>query len=207
MTKLPEPENLQMLRHRFSRTIEMGVAYNTFLNREVLIGSDKTCLNDFVLVQTTHTLLITYYSFIFSLFDPSAVNFKIITESISAELPPDMHEIRNLILEQWEKIKKPMAIIRHKIGFHHSQSQTDVDFGYTNYSKIHPLSPELIMMALRVFFRRLDDIYSSNEPYAIKPVEKDTLVLMDQVRKMKEYIEKNPHQDIFENLRESLDGF
>lgn len=36
MNKLPEPEDLQMLRHRFSRTIEMWVAYNTFLNREVL---------------------------------------------------------------------------------------------------------------------------------------------------------------------------
>jgi len=201
MTKLAEPEDLQMLRHRFGRTIEMWVAYNTFLNREVLVGNDKTCINNHVVFQTTHTLLIAYYSFVFSLFDPSAVNFRKITEKILDELPSDAREARDLVLEQWAKIEKPLTIIRNNIGFHHSVKQKGADFGYENYGNIHPLSTELIMQALRVFFRRVDGVFESKESYGIAPAENDTLALMEQVRRMKEYIIQNPYEDVFKSLR------
>ncbi|WP_233963236.1 MULTISPECIES: hypothetical protein [Enterobacterales] len=207
MTKLPEPEDLQMLRHRFSRTIEMWVAYNTFLNREVLVGNDKTCLNDIIVFQTTHTLLIAYYSFIFSLFDPSAVNFKKITEKILPHLPPDAHEARGLVLEQWGKIEKPLTIIRNTIGFHHSAKQKGASTGYQNYGNIHPLSTELIMQALRVFFRRVDGVFESSEPYGVAPAEDDTVALMEKVRGLKEYIVENPHEEVLKSLRTLLSDF
>ncbi|WP_272692320.1 hypothetical protein [Providencia sp. PROV164] len=207
MTKLVEPEALQMLRHRFSRTIEMRVAYNTFLNREVLVGNDKTCLNDIIVFQTTHTLLIAYYSFIFSLFDPSAVNFRKITEEILPHLPPDAHGARDLVLEQWEKIEKPLTIIRNTIGFHHSAKQKGASTGYQNYENIHQLSTKLIMQALRVFFRRVDGVFESSELYGITPDEDDTVALMAQVRKLKEYIVENPHEEVFKSLRTLLSDF
>lgn len=201
MTKLPEPEDLQMLRHRFSRTIEIWVAYSTFLNREVLVGSDKTCLNDIVVFQTTHTLLIAYYSFVFSLFDPSAVNFKDITEKILPHLTPDAREARDLVLEQWGEIEKPLTIIRNNIGFHHSAKLKGASTGYQNYGNIHPLATELIMQALRVFFRRVDGVFESSEPYGDAPDENDTVALMEQVRKLKEYIVENPHEEVLKSLR------
>lgn len=207
MPKLPEPEDLQMLKHRFARTIEMGVAYNTFLKREVLVGNDKTCLNDMIVYQTTHTLLISYYSFIFSLFDPSAVNFKSISEKLLPHLQEDAHEARDLILEQWEKIKTPLSKIRNNIGFHHSPKQKGADIGYQNYGNIHPYAIELIMQALRVFFRRVNTVFESSEPYGIEPNEKDTLALMDHVRKLKEYIDENPHEEMFKNLKALLSDF
>jgi len=207
MTKLPEPEDLQMLRHRFARTIEVWVAYNTFLSREVFVGEDKICLNNLVVEQTTHTLLIAYYSFVFSLFDPSAVNFKNITEKVLPHLPQDAHEARDLVLEQWKNIEKPLAIIRNNIGFHHSTSQKGAKAGYQNYANIHPLATELIMNGLRVFFRRVDGVFESREPFGIAPDEEDTVALMAYVRKLNEHIVQNPHEEIFKNLRALLSDF
>lgn len=204
MPKLPEPEDLRMLRHRFARTIEMGVAYNTFLKREVLVGNDKTCLNNIIGFQTTHTLLIAYYSFVFSLFDPSAVNFKKITENILPYLPQDAREARDLVLEQWEEIKIPLTLIRNNIGFHHSPKQKGASIGYQSYGNIHPYATELIMQALRVFFRRVDAVFESSEPYGVAPNENDTVALMDYVRELKEYIVKNPHEEVFKNLHALL---
>lgn len=204
MPKLPEPEELQMLRHRFARTIEIWVAYNTFLNKEVLVGEFHTCLNDIIVFQTTHTLLITYYSFVYSLFDPSAVNLKKIKDEILFHLPQqDAHEALDLVLEEWEKIRTPISIIRNNIGFHHSSQQKGARAGYQSYGKIHPYSTEIIMQALRVFFRCVDGVFQSNEPYGIEPSESDTLALMEHVRELKKYIVENPHENIFEKLSSS----
>ena len=88
MTKLPEPESLGTLRHRWARTIEVWVAYRTFLHREVFVGPDRVCLNPLVVQQTTHTLLACYYSFLYSLFDPSGVNFDRVSKDLLPSLPP-----------------------------------------------------------------------------------------------------------------------
>ncbi|QOJ20856.1 MAG: hypothetical protein HRU77_09220 [Gammaproteobacteria bacterium] len=200
MPKLPEPEDLKMLRHRFSRTIEIWVAYNAFLNREVFVGSDKTCINDVVVFQTTHTLLVAYYSFVYSLFDPSAVDFKGITEKTLSHLPQDAREARDIVLEQWEKIKTPISIIRNNIGFHQSPKQKGASRGYENYGNVHPYSTELIMQALRVFFRRVDSVFESSEPYGNKPAEIDTVVLMDRVKKLEQHIAAHPHEEVFKDL-------
>lgn len=200
MSKLPEPEDLKMLRHRFSRTIEMWVAYNTFLSREVLVGNDKTCLNDVVVFQTTHTLLIAYYSFVYSLFDPSAVDFKGITEKTLPHLTQDAQEARDIVLEQWENIKTPISIIRNNIGFHQSPKQKGASRGYENYGNIHPYATELIIQALRVFFRRVDSVFESSEPYGKEPIEADTVSLMELVRKLQQYIVSHPHEEVFKDL-------
>lgn len=41
MTLLPEREDVERLRFRWHRLIEIWVAYNVFLNRQVVVGRDK----------------------------------------------------------------------------------------------------------------------------------------------------------------------
>lgn len=195
-----------MLRHRFARTIEIWVAYNTFLNREVLVGPDKVCINDVVVFQTAHTLLVAYYSFVYSLFDRSAVDFQAITEKTLPHLPQDAREARDIVLDQWEQIRSPISIIRNNIGFHQSPKQKGSSRGYENYGNVHPHATELIMQGLRVFFRRVDAVFESTEPYGTQPTEADTLALMDLVRRLKQDLIDHPHDELFKNLRKLFDG-
>ncbi|WP_168733719.1 hypothetical protein [Enterobacter cloacae] len=63
------------------------------------------------------------------------------------------------------------------------------------------------MQALRVFFRQVDGVFESSEPYGVAPVEDDTVALMEQVRRLKEYIVENPHEEVFKSLRTLLGNF
>lgn len=199
-----ESEELAMLRHRFGRAIEISTAYHTFNNREVAVGPDKICINEVVRFQVTHTLLITYYSFIYSLFDPSGVNFAKISKQISPFIARDGQEAASLAIEKWQEIRTPMAIIRSNIGFHHSDEAKGANKGYESYGNIHPLAPELIMQALRVFFRRAAEVYEPREPYGVKTSSQDTEELMRLVLRMRADIEASPHQDIMELMRNTL---
>jgi hypothetical protein len=199
-----EPEDLAMLRHRFGRAIEVSTAYHAFNNGEIAVGPDKTCINEVVRFQVTHTLLVTYYSFIYSLFDPSGVNFIKISEKVSPLIASDGQEAARLAIETWQKIRKPMSIIRSNIGFHHSEAAKGASMGYESYGSIHPFEPELIMQALRVFFRRASEVYEPREPYGAKPLAKDTGELMQYVMRIKAEIQANPKEDVMELLRDAL---
>ncbi|MFQ6758407.1 MAG: hypothetical protein D9V46_04180 [Deltaproteobacteria bacterium] len=199
-----ESEDLAMLRHRFGRAIEVSTAYHAFNNHEVAVGPDKTCINEVVRFQVTHTLLITYYSFIYSLFDPSGVNFTEISKSVVPHLPQDGKAAAALAIAEWEEIRTPMSIIRSNIGFHHSEREKGANKGYESYGRIHPLAPELIMQALRVFFRHAAEVFEPREPYGVKPSSSDTDELMRFVLSMKEEIEASPHEDIMELFRSAL---
>lgn len=201
--KLPiESEELAMLRHRFGRAIEVSTAYHTFNNQEVEVGPEKTCINEVVRFQVTHTLLITYYSFIYSLFDPSGVDFRKIAKRVSPQIAQDGQDAAALAVAQWEVIRKPMSIIRSNIGFHHSEREKGANVGYESYGEIHPLAPELIMQALRVFFRRASEVFEPREPYGGKPSSSDTDMLMRFVLQMKQEIDADPHQDIMVLFRD-----
>ena len=199
-----ESEDLAMLRHRFGRAIEVSTAYHAFNNHEVAVGTDKTCINEAVRFQVTHTLLITYYSFIFSLFDPSGVDFRKVAERVSPMLAQDGKDAAALAIAQWEEIRIPMSIIRSNIGFHHSEREKGASKGYESYGKIHPLAPELIMQALRVFFRRASEVFEPREPYGAKPSSNDTSELIRLVLHIKQEIEASPLQDIMESFRNAL---
>jgi hypothetical protein len=199
-----ESEELAMLRHRFGRAIEVSTAYHAFNNEEVEVGPNKACINKLVRFQVTHTLLITYYSFIYSLFDPSGVDFRKIAERVSPLIAKDGQDAALLATAQWEEIRIPMSIIRSNIGFHHSEREKGASKGYESYARIHPLAPELIMQALRVFFRRASEVFEPREPYGSKPSSSDTAELMRFVLHMKREIEASPHQDIMEIFRNAL---
>jgi hypothetical protein len=197
-----EPDNIYLLRHRWARSIEVRAAYQTFLNREVLVGSDKTCLNDEVVTQTTHTLLVAYYSFIYSLFDPSGTNFEYITCAHINDFPEKVVEVRDLILEHWQKIEDPIRRIRHNIGFHQSKKRKGSSNGYESYRELHPLSADYIMTLFRVFFRLLDDVYDYEESYMFKPNKDETDVLYDMALQLKRSIDESPQENLMKVAEE-----
>ena len=133
MTNLPlEPEDLSQLRHRFGRCIEAAIAYNTFLRKEIHVGPAYTCTSAQVVQQTTHTLLIGYYSYIYSLFDPSGTDFRTTFQTHRLCLPQDALEAAVIALNAGGKIEKPMASIRNNIGFHHGALEKRSDHGYAS---------------------------------------------------------------------------
>ena len=198
MRKIPEPEDLQMLRHRWARAIEIWVAYQTFLHREVLVGPDKICIDNLVVSQTTHTLLVAYYSFIYSLFDPSATHFERVTEKLMDSLPEEAKGVRKMILEHWKTIQEPISIIRSNIGFHGSPKSKGLKYGYGSFKSIHPWASEYLMTLMRVFFRFVHEVFESKEPMAIPPKRLDTLEILRMAKEMKAYIDANPTEAIME---------
>src|SRR6266542_3334981 len=118
MVPLSQPEDVKRLRYRWRRLIEVWVAYRVFLHREVHVGPDKVCLNEAIVAQTGHTLLILYYSYIYSLFDPRGVDFATVTKAIEPMLSPETLRVRDKILELWQRLRDPVERIRHNIGFH-----------------------------------------------------------------------------------------
>lgn len=174
---IQETEEIFLLRHRFGRTMEIWTAYNVFLRREVKVGKEYICYEPYVVEQTTHTLLIAYYSYLYSLFDPIGTNYITATESIVDKLPDRAKAVRHDILEHWDKIKEPINKIRHNIGFHGGKKVKNSTSGYCAYAdtQLHPWSPEYILQLLRVFFRDLDKVVSKSENFYLHLSDKDTI--------------------------------
>jgi hypothetical protein len=213
MTKLAEPEKLRTLKHRWGRTVEIWVAYQVFLNDEVKIGPAFTCINRDLAKQTTHTLLTCYYSYLFSLFDRSGINFEEISAELVVNASHKASEVRTLILEHWEDIRSPMTQIRNNIGFHGAVKEKGKSLGYSAYFSIHPFSSEYIMTLMRVFFRLMEEVYESAETIArqVNPGEID--LLMEQAKLTKQMIENSAEDFAIEpiltiaNLDEDGNGY
>jgi hypothetical protein len=200
MTKLPEPEDFATLRHRWARTIEVWVAYRTFLHREVQVGPDRICLTPLVVQQTTHTLLACYYSFLYSLFDPSGVNFKKVSKELLPNLPPPAVGVRDLILEHWAMIADPVTLIRHNIGFHGAPKRKGMKRGYAAYRSLHPQSSEYVMTLMRVFFRFVDEVYEGAERRMRPTAPGEIDALMAMARELRSEIEATPKRDTLDDL-------
>jgi hypothetical protein len=183
MTNQPlEPEDLSKLRHRFGRCIEAAIAYNTFLRKEIHVGPEYTCTSAQVVQQTTHTLFIGYYSYIYSLFDPSGTDFRKTFTIHRPYLPQDAIEAGVIALQTWAKIEKPMASIRSNIGFHHGALEKRSDHGYASYANINPYAAELIIQSLRVFFRSSSDVFTCKDKYGSPPSQHSTGELLSHVK-------------------------
>lgn len=160
----PEPTEVRLLRRRWNRLTEIWVAYHTFLHREVEIGPDKVCLSGSVVTQTTHTLLLMYYSYLYSLFDRAGINFADATQAIEVSLPADTREVRGKILALWSRIENPVTRIRHNVGFHGARAEDSHRDGISQLQRIHPGVPKALMGYLRVFFRHLEMCFSGARP-------------------------------------------
>ena len=203
---IQETEEIFLLRHRFGRTIEVWTAYNVFLRREVKVGKEFICYDPFVVEQTTHTLLIAYYSYLYSLFDPSGTDFISATASTVDQLPERAKAVRQEILDHWEKIKEPINKIRHNIGFHGGKKIKNSTSGYSAYSdtQLHPWSPDYILQLLRVFFRDFDKVVSRSENYYLHIAEEDTEKIYEIAKKMKKDMDEIPIEELLKKFLEHI---
>jgi len=178
-----QPEDVKRLRYRWSRLIEVWVAYRVFLHREVHVGPDMVCLNEAIVAQTGHTLLILYYSYIYSLFDPRGVDFATVTKAIDPMLLPETLEVRDKILELWQRFRDPVERIRHNIGFHGAPGEKGHRQGFRKLEEFHPILPEALCAYLRVFFRQLEAVYSGTKP--LTPMTRPRIdALLEYARKL-----------------------
>ena len=179
-----------MLHHRFGRTIEVMVAYRSFLNIEVNVGEEFSCVNDELRQQVTHTLLVTLYSYIYSLFDPSAVNLKQLPNSVIEPLDDEAKQALDMAIAEWDKIKTPISKIRSNIGFHHSKKESGANCGYSSFYEVHPLSPMLIVDSLRLFFRVAYQFYTPREPMPLVKGESQVSELMEHILELHELVKE-----------------
>lgn len=203
---MEEPDELAMLHHRFARTLEIEVAYNAFVKKEVSIGEEYSCLHEPLREGVTHTLLITYYSFIYSLFDPSGVNLNNLDASILSNLSKEAIDARNIAIAQWNAIATPMAKIRNNVGFHHSKKRTGASCGYESYSGVHPYSTILILLAMRLFFRHAYSVYEPAEPLLTTPTAEENEELEKQILFIKEFIDNNSFSESLTKLQTKKSG-
>ena len=198
---MQESNNLYLLRHRYGRTVEIYVAYRTFLHRHVIYGEDKYCKNEEDVRQVTHTLLLTFYSFVYSLFDNSGTNFFTATEEYTPHLKNDAIEIRDDLIRLWDENKKAISTLRSNIGFHGGKHKKGYDSGYAALSKLHPLVPELIMTQLGRFFRELDHYVTPTDNYEYHIDPADGEFLLAHVERLKEVIRNKEIDTVIKGIR------
>ena len=204
-------DQVTTLCHRWGRLIEVATAYKTFLNREVLVGLDRSCPSDFFVAQTTHTLLVIYYSFLYSLFDSKGVSFITATGNLRTELPPEAWEAREKAMGHWKSIEKQMMLVRHKIGFHGEDNYKGLELGYEQYRNINPLLPELVMMYLAAFFRFVHLYYDVKGPMANPPTKESAHWLLNAAKETEsesaELLALDPREvvdDVIKTLQETV---
>lgn len=202
---MKESENLRLFRHRFSRTIEVWVAYNVFLRQEIKIGDGYVCFNKSIAEQTTHTLLTIYYSYLYSLFDPTGTNFENTAKEYECETTARGKEIGKEILEYWEKIKIDINKIRHNIGFHGSKNEKSQVSGYNSYNKFNPLIPDFLMQLLRIYFREMDKVVETQEVRLKMTNSEETDALYLRTRQLKELVDKGEEEPIIALIIGNLD--
>jgi hypothetical protein len=203
-------DQISTLCHRWGRLIEVERAYKTFLNREVLVGTQYTCPSAFFVTQTTQTLLVIYYSFLYSLLDSKGVNFVTVTEAIHTELTPEAREAREKAVELWKRIEKQMMILRHKIGFHGEDNYKGLELGYDQFRVINPILPELIMWYLAAFFRFIHLHYDVKGRMINPPTEESARWLLNAAKEREadsaELLALDPRElagDVFERLQQA----
>ncbi len=200
---MKDSEELVLLRFRYGRAAEIFLAYKTFLFREIMTGEKNYCQTEQHVKSVTHILLITFYSFVYSLFDKSGVDFISTTEPYSNYLSDTGKKIRDELIEIWEENKTSMAILRNNVGFHGGKKFKNFEAGYSALSSIHPQTSELIMIQLAIFFFELDELIP-NENKMVKtsnvPEPEKKEFLLKRAENFKKYIKENPFKENFLNL-------
>jgi len=160
-----ESEELYLLRFRYGRAAEILLAYRTFLYKQVNVGSDFYCQKDENVKQVTHTLLLVFYSFIYSMFDKSGTDFVATTEPYLNLLSDEGKKVRSELIEVWNKYRTPISKLRHNIGFHGGVKVKSHEVGYAALLDINPHAPDFIMNHMALFFMELDSIIGVSENY------------------------------------------
>lgn len=198
---MKETEELYLLRFRYGRTAEMFIAYKTFLHRQVAIGDKSYCHDEEVVRQVTHTLLLTFYSFIYSLFDKSGTDFVRTTEPYLNVLTADGKKVRDELIEVWTKNEKAISKLRHNIGFHGGVKIKSHEVGYSALGEIHPQVVEFIMNHLALFFMEMDVIIPPREDYNFHVSPEMRKFIFDRAEKFKKQINDPAFPQMIESMK------
>lgn len=200
-----ESEQLYLLRFRYGRTAEIFLAYKTFLFREIKIGDKNYCQTEEHVRQVTHTLLLTFYSFVYSLFDASGTDFISATEPYKNSLSQDGMKIRDELIDIWIKNKTALSKLRNNIGFHGGLKMKSHDVGYSALIEIHPQTSEFIMNHLALFFMEMDELIPTSENYHFHIDPDARKILLGNAVRLKEQLEDNTLKDMFMKMTGNMD--
>lgn len=203
---MKENEELNLLRFRYGRATEILIAYNTFLYRQVNVGGKNCCQTDEVVAKITHTLLITFYSFIYSMFDKRGTNFITATQQYESLLSEQGRIIRNELIEVWNENKKPIEKLRHNIGFHGSKKLKNQEVGYSALSEIHPQMAEFIINQIGLLFMELDTILPPREDYKFHIDPNDKKYLLDKAEKLRTSITDPSFKKMVAELKKTYES-
>jgi len=198
---MKETEEMYLLRFRYGRAAEMFIAYKTFLHRQVITGDKSYCPNEEVVIQVTHTLLLTFYSFIYSMFDKSGTDFISTTEPYVNVLTDAGKEVRKELIEVWTKNEKAISKLRHNIGFHGGVKIKSHEVGYSALSDIHPQVVEFIMNHLAIFFMEMDVILPPREDYNFHVSPEQKKFFFDRAEKFKKQINDPAFSRMMESMK------
>jgi len=196
-----ETEQLYLLRFRYGRTVEIFIAYKTFLNRQVKTDENSYCHNDEIVKQITHTLLLTFYSFVYSLFDKSGTDFISTTDYYVESLTEEGVKFREELIQIWNKNKVAISKLRNNIGFHGGLKLKSHDVGYSALSEFHPFTSELIINQLALFFMEMDKIIPPTEDYKFHVSPKDRALLIKKAEDLKQRINDKSLDNVIIALR------
>ncbi|MFN8284629.1 MAG: hypothetical protein U0U67_15510 [Chitinophagales bacterium] len=199
---MKESDELYLLRFRYGRAVEVLYAYKTFLLKEVKYGNKNTCKDKEQVEDITHTLLVVYYSYIYSMFDKSGTDFITVSEQYLEFLSEDGKIFRRELIEIWEKYKIPITKLRNNVGFHGGSKIKSHDIGYGALGDIHTHAADFIINHLALFFMEIDIIlpnenYNINENHAYKKEK-----LLKKSKELKEAIENDSFADTVKSIRE-----
>ena len=198
-------EELYLLRFRYGRAAEMLLAYKTFLHRQINVGEKNYCQTEDNVRQVTHTLLVVFYSFIYSMFDKVGTDFVKTTEPYVPLLSENGKTIRTDLIKIWEKYKTPITILRHNIGFHGGEKIKGHDAGYGSLADIHPVTAELIMNHMALFFMEIDAIIPPKEDYNVHIDTKNSKqFLLDEAVKLKAEMDDTTIMEIMKAIKKIL---
>ena len=207
MLKTP-PESIVVLRHRYARAVEIWAAYQVFLLRQINVGPDMICYDEQRAKQITNTMMVNYYSFVYSLFDSEACHFIDDTEEVIPNSSSLAIEARTEIIALWQKVQNQLKRIRHNTGFHGGKSLKSLKDGYNqlNRDDFHPLVPDCILQYMRVYFRELEFAYDFEEGFMTIQDPAYSQTIMEGANQLRDSIDTGELAWYFELLRNPPEG-
>lgn len=108
----------------------------------------------FAWLDNTHTMLITWYSHLYTLFEEGRVTMTTVFYPIIDDLPPYSKWLyTELIIPEWEKNKHHFQRLRNKVGFHRERSHKDAERIHEEFIElVPPESTTYLMRILYLFF-------------------------------------------------------
>ena len=162
--------------------------------RDPLPSILQVCPDGAIVAQTTHTLLIVYYSYLYSLFDPSGTNFGQVLKAIESSLPQSARDVAANINNLWSEVREPLTRIRHNMGFHGARAQSGQNEAIKQVHRMHPLLPQALVAYLRVFFRQIGNIFDGQR--SLHPASQSEIDFLLELARATESEARKPEHEI-----------